>query len=68
MSAAIVWSGKSLETLVFLISAPMRAARLTISVRGMTLSIKVVSLMDVPAFAVSSPNERIQLRPGLGER
>ncbi|WP_420967302.1 hypothetical protein [Bradyrhizobium sp. B120] len=43
--AAIVWPGKSPDSLTLLISAPTRGARLTTSASGMSLLIKTVSLM-----------------------
>ncbi|MDH2405192.1 hypothetical protein QCM77_35595 [Bradyrhizobium sp. SSUT18] len=39
--------GKSPESLIFPISTPMRAARLTTSVGGMTLSIEAVSFIAI---------------------
>src|SRR5882757_6963408 len=45
--ARMVSSGRPPDRLIFLISAPSRAARLTMSARGMTLSMDVVLLMIV---------------------
>ena len=55
--APIVSSDRLPESLMFLISAPRRAARLIISARGMTLSIAIVSVMVLlPKPAIPLPD------------